>query len=111
MSRVRIYLLTLLLFVLSGTFWTLANYGNNELRIYILVMVLLICAVIDLLQFIRLPFQLNLLLPGIITSVVFFFTVQGSNVEREFFSSIGIINGMVCLLLFVVQILRRNFRK
>lgn len=106
MSRSKTYLLTLLLLVLSGTGWTLARYGNNELRIVMMFVVMLICIVINLLQFLRLPYHVNLLLPGLITSIVFFFAVQGSNVEREFFSSIGIVNGIVCLLLFLVQTLR-----
>lgn len=110
MSRSKTYLLTLLLLVLSGTGWTLARYGNNELRIVMMFVVMLICIVINLLQFLRLPFQLNILFPGIITSVVFFFAVQGSNVEREFFSSIGIINGIVCGVVFLLQLLLEQKR-
>lgn len=110
MSRSLIYLLTLLLFVLSGTGWTLARYGINELRIVMMVLVMLICTVINLLQFLRLPYRINLLLPGLITSIVFSFVVQGSNVEREFFSSIGIINGIVCGVVFLLQLLLEQKR-
>ncbi len=110
MNRTRTYLLTLLLLVLSGTGWTLARYGNNELRIVMMFVVMLICIVINLLQFLRLPYYINLILPGLITSIVFFFAVQGSNVERVFFSSIGIINGIVCGVVFLLQLLLEQKR-
>lgn len=109
MTRTKTYLLTLLLLVLSGTGWTLERYGNNELRIVMMIVVMLICAVLNLLEFIPIKFHLNILLPGIITSTIFFFAVQGSNVERKFFSSIGIINGIVCTVLFLLQSWR-NFK-
>jgi hypothetical protein len=104
---VRSYLITIALLFGVGMVWTIAKYELDIIRFVGIFMAVGACSVINLIYFLPTKkLSLLLLTPGIL-SILIFLLIQGSNVERTFFTSFGIINLLIGIMWLIIMSIRK----